>query len=181
MATGRVPTTANSPLTAKGDLFTYSTAPARLAVGNNGESLVADSSTLTGLKWGGSWTTFTPTFTDFTLGNGTVTGRYAQQGKIAFVYTKVVLGSTSVMGSYPRITLPLTPSSSGGPFTCALTDAGSTVFLGTLYITPGQANVGPQTNNSAGTTLQMAVLNATTPFTWGATDIIEYLINYEVA
>jgi hypothetical protein len=51
MATGRVPTTANSPLTAKGDLFTYSTAPARLAVGNNGESLVADSSTATGLKW----------------------------------------------------------------------------------------------------------------------------------
>ena len=54
MATGRVPTTANSPLTAKGDLFGYSTAPARLAVGNNGESLVADSSTSTGLRYQGS-------------------------------------------------------------------------------------------------------------------------------
>ena len=51
MATGRVPTTANSPLTAKGDLFTYSTAPARLAVGNSGEQLVADSSTSTGLRY----------------------------------------------------------------------------------------------------------------------------------
>jgi hypothetical protein len=51
MATGRVPTTANSPLTAKGDLFGYSTAPARLAVGNNGETLVADSSTSTGLRY----------------------------------------------------------------------------------------------------------------------------------
>jgi hypothetical protein len=51
MATGRVPTTANSPLTAKGDLFTYSTAPARLAVGNNGETIVADSSTATGLRY----------------------------------------------------------------------------------------------------------------------------------
>lgn len=51
MATGRVPTTANSPLTAKGDLFTYSTAPARLAVGNNGEQIVADSSTATGLRY----------------------------------------------------------------------------------------------------------------------------------
>lgn len=51
MATGRVPTTANSPLTAKGDLFTYSTAPARLAVGNDGETIVADSSTATGLRW----------------------------------------------------------------------------------------------------------------------------------
>ena len=51
MATGRVPTTANSPLTAKGDLFTYSTAPARLAVGTNGEQIVADSSTSTGLRY----------------------------------------------------------------------------------------------------------------------------------
>jgi hypothetical protein len=54
MATGRVPTTANSPLTAKGDLFTYSTAPARLAVGSNGETIVADSSTATGLRYQGS-------------------------------------------------------------------------------------------------------------------------------
>jgi len=51
MASGRIPSTANSPITAKGDLFTYSTAPARLAVGNNGESLVADSSTSTGLRY----------------------------------------------------------------------------------------------------------------------------------
>ena len=51
MATGRVPTTANSPLTAKGDLFTYSTAPARLAVGNNGETVVADSAATTGLRY----------------------------------------------------------------------------------------------------------------------------------
>ena len=51
MATGRVPTTANSPLTAKGDLFTYSTAPARLAVGSDGDTIVADSSTSTGLRY----------------------------------------------------------------------------------------------------------------------------------
>jgi hypothetical protein len=51
MATGRVPTTANSPLTAKGDLFGYSTTQARVAVGNNGETLVADSATSTGLRY----------------------------------------------------------------------------------------------------------------------------------
>ena len=51
MATGRIPTTANSPLTAKGDLFTFSTGSAKLAVGNNGETLVADSSTSTGLAY----------------------------------------------------------------------------------------------------------------------------------
>ena len=51
MATSRFPTTANSPLTAKGDLFTFSTGSAKLAVGNDGEQIVADSSTSTGLKW----------------------------------------------------------------------------------------------------------------------------------
>jgi len=55
MATGRVPTTANSPLTAKGDLFGYSTTQARVAVGNNGETLVADSSASTGLRWQGDY------------------------------------------------------------------------------------------------------------------------------
>ncbi len=51
MATGRLPDPNSSPLTAKGDLYTYSTVPAKLAVGNSGETLVADSSTATGLKW----------------------------------------------------------------------------------------------------------------------------------
>jgi hypothetical protein len=42
-----------SPLTTKGDLYTYSTDNARLAVGANGETLVADSSTSTGLRYQG--------------------------------------------------------------------------------------------------------------------------------
>jgi hypothetical protein len=51
MATGRVPTTANSPLTAKGDLFGYSTTQARVPVGSDGDTLVADSAATTGLRW----------------------------------------------------------------------------------------------------------------------------------
>jgi hypothetical protein len=55
MATGRVPTTANSPLTAKGDLFGYSTTQARVAVGSDGDTLVADSAATTGLRWQGNY------------------------------------------------------------------------------------------------------------------------------
>jgi len=55
MATGRIPTTANSPLTVKGDLFGYSTTQARVPVGNDGETLVADSSTSTGLSYQANW------------------------------------------------------------------------------------------------------------------------------
>jgi hypothetical protein len=40
-----------SPLTTKGDLYTYSTTDARLGVGTNGQVLAADSAEATGLKW----------------------------------------------------------------------------------------------------------------------------------
>jgi hypothetical protein len=44
-----------SPLTTKGDLYTYSTDNTRLAVGANGETIVADSSTSTGLRYQGNY------------------------------------------------------------------------------------------------------------------------------
>lgn len=40
-----------SPLTTKGDLYTYSTVDARLAIGTNGYVLCADSTETTGMKW----------------------------------------------------------------------------------------------------------------------------------
>ncbi len=55
MATGRLPDPNTAPVTAKGDLYTYSTVPAKLAVGNSGETLVADSSATTGLRWQGNY------------------------------------------------------------------------------------------------------------------------------
>lgn len=51
-----------SPLTTKGDLYTFSTSDTRLGVGANGTTLVADSAEATGLKWatpGGSNLTWT--------------------------------------------------------------------------------------------------------------------------
>jgi hypothetical protein len=52
----QVPSGAN-PLTTKGDIYTYTTAPDRIAVGTNGQVLSADSTEATGLKWiaAGGW------------------------------------------------------------------------------------------------------------------------------
>ncbi len=53
---GALPTFQNasgsSPLTTKGDIYTYDTGDARLAIGTNEHTLIADSSAATGNKWG---------------------------------------------------------------------------------------------------------------------------------
>lgn len=63
----------SSPLTTKGDLYTYSTTDARLGVGTNGQVLTADSTAATGIKWataaGGSMTLLSTT----TLSGSTTT------------------------------------------------------------------------------------------------------------
>lgn len=51
------------PVTTKGDVFTYSTVPARLGVGTNTQMLVADSTAATGLKWADQPAAFTSPLT----------------------------------------------------------------------------------------------------------------------
>lgn len=46
----------------------------------------------------GAWQTFTPTFTNLTVGNGTLTARYGQVGKYVFGEVRLDLGSTTTTG-----------------------------------------------------------------------------------
>jgi hypothetical protein len=96
---------ASSPLTTKGDLYGYSTANARVAVGTNGQLLSADSTAATGVSWsyGGKNTAYTPTWgvesgTAPTLGNGSLTGFYTRVGDLVFFQIGLVFGSTTTAG-----------------------------------------------------------------------------------
>jgi len=53
--TGATGASGTSSLTTKGDILSFNTTAARLPVGNNGEILIADSSSSTGLRWQGDF------------------------------------------------------------------------------------------------------------------------------
>lgn len=76
----------SSPLTTKGDLYTFSTVNDRLPVGTNGQQVVADSTTTTGLRW-----------TDRDYAAMTLTGN-ATATPIATTSVPIVVAGTSVAG-----------------------------------------------------------------------------------
>jgi len=93
MATGRIPINGTAAIQstivdAKGDLIagTGADAVSRLAVGTNGHTLVADSSTSTGLKWAAPASTSFPTFRVYRGTDQTISSN---------VFTKVQLNTES--------------------------------------------------------------------------------------
>ena len=171
----------NAIVDAKGDLIaaTDNDTPARLAVGANDLVLTAASGEATGLKYTGGWTSYTPTLTNLTLGNGSVTARYRQIGKIVDVFFLFTLGSTSAVGNGPQFSLPITGVNDSIIYNAYFQDAGTNTFLGNLHLQTTTATV--FCANVAGTYPSYAGVSATVPFTWTTNDFIKALFSYEVA
>lgn len=94
-----------SPLTTKGDIYTYSTTNDRLPVGTNGQILSADSGETTGLKW------ITPPASGFTE-NSDLT--LTASDTIA-ISTTAPFQSWRVQGNSGAVTLSTTPFGASAP------------------------------------------------------------------
>jgi hypothetical protein len=169
--------------TAKGSIVSASAAdtPSRLTVGANNTVLIADSAQTTGLRWGGDWTTYTPTYSNITVGNGTVVSRYRQMGKTVEVFFKLTFGSTTSVSQFSIISLPVNSAYtefSTGEVT--FRDVGTQDYYGRFWVnTSGNGYfTAIQTNT---TYAQWTPSSNTVPFTFGTNDQIIAIFSYEAA
>jgi hypothetical protein len=168
---------------AKGDLLTATAndTPARLAVGANNLYLVADSTAATGLKYEGTITSWTPTFVNFTLGNGTLIAEYQRVGNNVFCYVEVVLGSTSSVSGDVNFTLPIGTTKRGFfNGSSYYLEAGVQALAGNIEFFGANAYFRLVNANSTYIVFGQN-LSATIPFTWGTGDKMAAYFYYEVA
>ena len=120
-----------------------------------------------------AWVDYTPTLTNLTLGNGTITARYAVTGKVLFVTITVTRGSTTSFGNTPQMSLPsgiTTPH----PVDFAAGVGSSNSVVGNRYlfrtILRSSSTLAVAAENAASTYSRLTYITNTIPATWEAGD-----------
>ena len=127
-------------------------------------------------------TIFTPTWTNYTRGNGTTIAYYTRVNKLIYLYVEETLGSTSSMGTNPTLTLPIAAARTQSVEISRnrIDDTGTNVFWGTT-VPSSSTQVIAYADNSAGTYVAFANITATIPMTWANTDKLTVAFIYEAA
>jgi hypothetical protein len=132
----------------------------------------------------GSWTTWTPTWTNLTLGNGVLNAKYTKIGKTVCLFLQLVWGTTTSASGAVQFSLPLTAAAQYG--TLAGIGAGFAEDTGVggyplLVHVTSTTTARLQAQNSAGTYVTDAAVSNTVPFTWGNGDKYSCSFTYESA
>jgi len=177
-------------IAAKGDLIagTGSQTFDNVTVGTNGQVLTADSTTATGLKWatpsaGGTFTSFTPTWNNITVGNGTSAGAYTTVGDFVYGYATLTLGSTSSITGNVNLVFPVSFSAPDESLIGAirLEDTGTAAYSGFGVSVSSTNSIYLNAQVTSGSYSSEANVNATQPFTWTNTDKIKVTFTYRKA
>lgn len=130
---------------------------------------------------------FTPTYSGIVLGSGaTNEGYFAVRGKFVYVKTHLVFGTSMSVTSSAVLTLPITASANAHSANdttlgfAGFRDTGTALYTGNILYGSTTTVFGvPLT--ASGTHLFAGAISSGVPFTWVATDKIEYLFTYELA
>lgn len=115
-------------------------------------------------------TTWTPTWTNVTVGSGTVTANYVRISETVTFNLKFVLGAGSAISGDITFTLPL-GSSVESEFDAKIVDVSASATYSARGMQSGAGN-GCQVRrlDASGTNLAPAVCSSTTPMTWATGD-----------
>jgi hypothetical protein len=139
------------PVTAKGDIFTYSTLPDRLAVGANGDLLSADSTQSVGLRWiPPTSTTTTANLTVPGVGGSVTASVVNSGGMVAGEGLMFADGANTFYGQVTAIPNSTSVTVTGSSVTSGA--VGNTLAAGALVAPSAPAVVGPVPSSPAGLT-----------------------------
>lgn len=132
-----------------------------------------------------AWQSWTPTWANLTVGNGTLNAYYVQLGKLVFVRVNFVLGSTSSVGDV-RMSFPVAPQTTGISLIHNLLgstiyrDANGSQFVGKLRFETS-TTLRFVIENVASTYPTITAISSSIPFTWTTNDILTTKFFYEAA
>jgi hypothetical protein len=135
-------------------------------------------------KLGAAWTSFTPSWTNLTVGSGTNTGYYCQIGKTVHFRTYFKFAADSSISGDVVLTLPVTAINYTGISTIGFvrTIAAGGAYPGILQITLDSPPAGkPRVLNASATYLTPTAFSSTIPGTWTTDDELEITGTYEAA
>lgn len=132
----------------------------------------------------GSWTSYTPTFSQITIGNSTLDFRYTEINKVVIVNGFFTLGSTGSLNPTVASNMSL-PKQARNPLNARMgfgqiNDSGTATYdLWPLSIGVNTSYTTLFIMNSSGTFVREAGVNATQPMTWTAGDSFNITLIYE--